>query len=102
VGFDLGEAQQDMLFGILFFGSLIVGALGLWLRKKRPAWGYGLIGMTLAVWAVGITTEYLLNNAYCNKIGAELTLVRKRTMCSNGVKPPPIDWSRAWSYLSRS
>ena len=53
-------------------------------------------GFTIMV-AAGLT-EYSVRKGYCNQMGADLTSVRRQLWCTNGVKPPPVDWARLLGF----
>ena len=84
---------------VIFFGSLVVGIFGIWLMKVRWAWGFSVCCMVLALWGFGGMTEYSVRKEYCDQMGANLTRRGKQLWCTNGMKPPPVDWTRDWGHL---
>jgi hypothetical protein len=77
---------------IIFFVTMI-GLKLLPLRISVP-----LMLVALAVTVAAGLTEYSVRKGYCNKMGADITRVRRQLSCTNGIRPPPVDWARLLGF----
>jgi hypothetical protein len=73
--------------------AILVGLKYLPLRVSVP---FMLVAVAVMV-AAGLT-EYSVRKGYCNQMGADIMNVRRQLWCTNGMKPPPVDWARLLGF----
>ena len=90
------SAPQISLF--FYFGILVAGFFGIWLWMNGRRLGFSISCIAFALLAFGGMTEYSVRKQYCNQMGEDIQPGRQ-LWCTNGVRPPPVDWSRDWGHL---
>jgi hypothetical protein len=83
---------------------IVIGVVAIWfailvalkLLPLRVSIPFMLVAVAIMV--AGGLTEYLVRKGYCNQMGADITSVRRQLWCTNGIRPPPVDWARLLGF----